>query len=49
MAGQKPPQDPQWTQISALNNWQSFIKSSQGIMQVLAGKAHAAREVAYVG
>ena len=39
----RPPQDPQWAQISALNNWQSFIKSNQGIMQVLAGKDVAQR------
>ena len=39
----RPPQDSQWTQISALNNWQSFIKSNQGIAQVLAGKDVAQR------
>ena len=39
----KPPQDPQWTQISAMSHWQSFIKSEQGIMHVLAGQELAKR------
>ena len=39
----KPPQDPKWTQISAMSHWQSFIKSDQSIMHSLAGPDMAKR------